>query len=358
MNLVRILVVLVLTLSCTGCWNPFSNPLSMFGIGNDSPSATPDRVENPTDHFILALGGVTSGWDDLIIRDVMGNPVLFGQSVLNCWAESAIVEVTIRPGYFSQSDGSGVRLIPRDVGVTAVRCTVDGTDLGRVYEVTIPPQSLIQILVAEATEQLADEATLDEEIGAGVVTLGSESSTGNALGAVIRNRIQRILDDGDPSIFGATPAAFETDPFGSYYDAVITAPDQFSPVLTSDPTHDLYERASARSQLSAAEKIAYDQAVLTAGGIFNGDIEDPTQGAFAFRSPTVEEWELLQGALASGATSIPEDSGFTDASFPTYAPIQIEIIPEVWKYSEDKRPSFVFARELPEEATARVVELP
>ena len=90
--------------------------------------------------------------------------------------------------------------------------------------------------------------------------------------------------------------------------------------------------------------IAYDQAVITAAGVFNGDIVDLTAGAFAFRSPTDAEWDLLAEALSDGADEIPDDSGFTDASFPALAPIQILVHPDVWTY-DDGLPSFVFARE-------------
>jgi hypothetical protein len=101
--------------------------------------------------------------------------------------------------------------------------------------------------------------------------------------------------------------------------------------------------AEQRKLMSGDELIAYDQAVLTAAGIFNGDTEDTTTGAFAFRSPTPEEWNSIAQAWTIHSYDLPSGAGWSDASFPAFAPIQILIHPDVWTY-DDGRPSFVFAR--------------
>jgi len=166
---------------------------------------------------------------------------------------------------------------------------------------------------------------------------------------VIRNRIALINDEDDPSLFGADEDDYDSDPIGSYYDVVIYAPDQFSPTGTDDPTYDTFIEAEDRDLLSGNWLIAYDQAVLTAGRVFNGDISDTTGNCFAFRSPTAAEWDLIAGNL--GADEIPEGSGFTDESFPSLDPIQIVILPDIWAY-DGGMPSFVFAREREDGAAA------
>lgn len=369
----RIPLLLAGLLLIAACWNPFSNPLDMLGLsGGGRDSALPERVENPAGRIIIALGGVPAGWDELIFKDNLGNVRDFKDSILDCKPDAEGIAVDFRPGFTSQSEGSGVRLIAHAPGVVAIRCTVDGEEMkDEVYEVTVPPQTLIQILVAEAQQQLADEAQIDEAAGAGVVKQESASVTGNALGAVIRNRILFINDRDDPELFGAISAIYDSHTPASYYDGVIEAPDQFAPTHKLDPLHDLYQRAEVRGRLSAEEQIAYDQAVLTAAGVFNGDIPDPTQEAFAFRSPTLEQWQLLHIAALNADPAIPDGSGFVDADFPEFAPIQIEVLPEVWKYEAEgeegvaeeavagwERPAFVFARIRPEALPAAVVVLP
>ncbi len=365
----RIPLILAGLLFIAACWNPFSNPLDMLGLGGGGRNpALPERVENPAGRLVVAIGGVAAGWDELIFKDSMGNARDFKDSILDCQSGSESLALDFRTGFSSQSEGSGVRLIAHAPGVVPIRCTLDGEEMkNEVYEVTIPPQSLIQLLVAEAQPQLADEALFDDKDGDGIVTAQSDSPTGNALGAVVRNRILLINDQDDPEIFGVISADYDSETPASYYDGVIEAPGQFSPVDPADPMRDLYQRAEVRGRLSAEEQVAYDQAVLTAAGIFNGDIADPTQGAFAFRSPTLEQWQALHIAAINQETAIPDGSGFTDADFPNFAPIQIEVLPEVWKYETEgeeevvdgwERPAFVFARMRPESLPAAVVVLP
>ena len=339
-----ITALLILLISCTGCWKKFLDPFGIFTGGDDElPSVLPDRVSDPTDKYLLALGGVAPGRDELIIFDSSNQPRDFTGQTLECEAEDEIVNLQNRPGFSSQAAGSGVLMIPVEPGVTAIRCSADGDELSNVYEITIPPQSLIQILVAEAWGQLTDEAQLDEDEEGDVVKLDSSSPTGNMLGAVIRNRIGLMNTEENPDLFLVDEDDYYEDPQASYYDAVIAAEGQFSPTYSQDPNYELYMDAQDRNFLAEDELVAYDQAVLTAGGIFNGDIVDTTTGAFAFMSPTEGQWTEISVALTAAYMTIPEGAGFSDANFPALAPIQILIHPNVWKY-EDGRPSFVFAR--------------
>jgi hypothetical protein len=349
-----ITALLILLLTCTGCWKDLIDPFGIFtGGGDDRPDVLPDRVLDPTDKFSLAVGGVAPGRDELIIFGTDGEPEDFTGKTLACEAEDEIVNLENRPGFSSQAAGSGVRIVPIEPGVTAIRCSVDGEEMAEVYEVTVPPQSLIQILVAEALQQLGDEAALDEEAEGSVVKLDSQSPTGNALGSVIRNRISQINMADDPGLFMADEDDYDEDPQASYYNAVIMAEGQFSPTDSDDPNYDLFWDAQDRNFLAEDELVAYDQAVLTAAGIFNGDIADNTTGAFAFRSPTEGEWNRLVQAWTMAYVEIPSGAGWTDESFPAFAPIQILLHPDVWTY-EDGRASFVFARQRTEDDFAVV----
>ncbi len=338
-----IAALLIALTTCTGCWKDLLDPLGLFHGGDDRPSVLPDRVTDPTDKYSLAMGGVAPGRDELVIFGAGGEPRDFTGQALSCEADEEIVLLEARPGFASVADGSGVLMVPQAPGVTAVSCSVDGGEPDYIYEVTIPPQSLIQILVAEALTQLYDEARLDDEEEAEVVLLTSSSPTGDALGSVIRNRIAFINQQDKPSLFMADGDDYDADPQASYYDAVIMAEGQFSPTNADDPNYDLFWDAEYRDYLSQEEKVAYDQAVLTAAGIFNGDIADSTTGAFAFRSPTESEWTIISQAWSMGYVQIPDGAGWSDESFPAFDPIQILIHPDVWRYS-DGRPSFVFAR--------------
>jgi hypothetical protein len=349
-----ITALLILLLTCTGCWKDLIDPFGIFtGGGDDRPDVLPDRVLDPTDKFSLAVGGVAPGRDELIIFGTDGEPEDFTGKTLACEAEDEIVNLENRPGFSSQAAGSGVRIVPIEPGVTAIRCSVDSEEVAEVYEVTVPPQSLIQILVAEALQQLGDEAALDEEAEGSVVKLDSQSPTGNALGSVIRNRISQINMADDPGLFMADEDDYDEDPQASYYNAVIMAEGQFSPTDSDDPNYDLFWDAQDRNFLAEDELVAYDQAVLTAAGIFNGDIADNTTGAFAFRSPTEGEWNRLVQAWTMAYVEIPSGAGWTDESFPAFAPIQILLHPDVWTY-EDGRASFVFARQRTEDDFAVV----
>ena len=336
--------LLILLLTCAGCWKQFLDPFGIFTDDDDKrPSVLPDRVTDPTESLSLAIGGVAPGRDELVIFDSNGEPRDFTGQTLACEADDDIVLLKPRPGFATEADGSGVIVTPTEPGVTAIRCYVDGTDFEEIYEVTIPPQYLIQILVAEALMQLTDEAELDPDEDGDVVMLESASPTGNALASVIRNRIGFINSRDKPDLFMADPDDYDADPPASYYDAVIMAEGQFSPTDPDDPNYDLFMDAQDRNFLAEDELVAYDQAVLTAAAIFNGDTSDTTTGAFAFMSPTEDEWTQISIAWTGAYMTIPDGAGFSDADFPALAPIQILIHPDVWKY-DDGRPSFVFAR--------------
>jgi hypothetical protein len=347
MRLRPIAFLFILTL-LTGCKNPFSNPFSNpFGGGDDDsqPSVQPTRVTQPTQKFAVAVGGVYPGRDELVLYDEYGNVRHFVGDPLDCESsDEAVVKVAPRPGFDTQSAGSGVKIIALSPGIASISCAVGDIAPSEVYEVTVPPQSLVQIQVAEAGQQIADEAELDPEFTEeNVVKLTSISKTANAIASVVRNRIELTLSEDDATLFGAEGTLFEDDPPASYYDEIIMADGQFSPTDAGDPMNDVFRDAESRDYLGGSWLTAYDQAVLTAAGVFNGDIEDPTGVSFAFYSPTDDEWESIGIAWSQGAASIPDGTSFTDATFPKLAPIQLLIHPDVWTYS-DGRPSFLFAR--------------
>lgn len=330
----------VICIIFSGCSKIFRNPFAGDDDDDGRPSALPSRVIEPTAKFSIAIGGVAPGRDELVIYDDMENVRDFSGRTLECAPDDPIVILRPRPDFDSLAAGSGVQIIATDAGVTAIRCTVDGEEMENSWEVTVPPQYLIQILLAEAGEQIKGEADLD---GDGNVKLDSQSKTANALGAVIRNRIDMINTADDPKLFEVDERRYDIEPPASYYDEVIMAPGQFAPISPQDLTHDTFENAQDRNFLDEEWLTAYDQAVLTAAGIFNGDIADSTGGAFAFHSPAEEEWDAISLAWSTHYTAIPDGAGFSDADFPSLAPIQILIHPDVWTYTGG-RPSFVFAR--------------
>lgn len=340
-----ILVILMLTFA-TSCKNPFTNPFDIFedddAGGGGRPDYAPTRVVEPHDKFFVAVGGVAGGHDELVIYDESNNVRNFQGQTLACAADDPIVLLKDRPGFASIEEGSGVQIVAIEPGVTAVRCTVDGQDLGIAYEVTVPPQKLIQILVAEAGSIIEDEATVNEVEGGSDVPQTSQSKTAEVLGMVIRNRIERINLADDPSMFSAVVQDYDSAPPSSYYDAVIDAPSQFAPTDEDDPTHEIFKLAQDRNFIEKSWYVAYDQAVITASSIFNGDITDTTSIAFGFYSPTDEQWTAVSNALGWG-TEIPADAGITDEDFPSLAPIQFLIHPDVKKY-DDGRPTFIIIR--------------
>lgn len=315
--------------SCSLLWNPF------WGGGGDDD----DRTIEPTLKFSLAIGGVAPGRDELVIYDESGQVMDLSSRQLNCLTDKNILHFEPRPDNDTYAEGSGMLIVPTEAGVATLTCLIDGVPLSDTYEVTISPQNLIQILLAEAGTQLKEEATVDDK----VVQLESVSPTGNAIASVIRNRINLIEANGQPSLFSVDESAFDSNPDVSYYDAVISAPGQFSPTDPTDPGYQIFTDSADRNFLEKDWRTTYDQAVLTAAGVYNDDTNDPAGGAFAFLSPTLEQWLVISEALASGTLDMPEASGVSDDNFPAFAPLQILVLNGTWTY-EDGRPAFIFMR--------------
>jgi len=298
-----------------------------------------NRAIEPTKSFSLAVGGVHPGRDELVIYDEMDHERDLSDHQLDCLTNSDVLQIEARPDFDSYAAGDGVLLVAVAPGNATVTCLIDGVDLPDAYKVTIAPQRLIQILIAEAGTQINDESSFKD----GVVTLESSSPTGNAIGAVIRNRINLIEANEMPNLFNVDYDTFNANPSASYYDSVISAPGQFAPTNPSDPQNKIFSDAQDRNFLDGDWRDAYDQAVLTAAGIYNAEIVDPTGGAFAFFSPTEEQWSIIGQAQINSAPELPEGCGVSNESFPAFAPLQIVIVEGIWTY-EDKRPAFVFIR--------------
>lgn len=285
----------------------------------------------------MAIGGTAEGTDEIVIEESL--------QLLDFLNEDPeLFSLDQREGFESYTAGQGARIIPQRVGIGYVTPVVSGRSWDPI-EITIPPQKLIQILVGEARGELDREATLEDD----QVKSSSVSVTGDAVGAVVRNRIDLINETAEPGLFGADPVAYESDPPLSYYEAVIEANDgfvyQFSPVDPEDVSNPYYLAAEDRDDLGESALTAYDQAVLTAAGIFNEDTEDPTGGAFGFFSPTEAEYDLLREALEGGTLEMPEGTGTSDENFPSLAPVQVLILDEAAPSADkDGVPSFVFVR--------------
>lgn len=327
----------------SSCYSPWS---LLFPDDDD------DREIEYTTKFSLAIGGVMPGRDELVIFDDFGYARDLSGTVFSCTPDKDIVQIQPRPGNDTFADGSGVLLVPTREGVATVSCFVDGVATRDTYKVIVSPQNLIQILVAEAGGQLFDEGDKQD----GRVKLTSESPTGDAVAAVIRNRTKLIEEEDNPSLFNANYDLFYEDPDASYYDAVIMAPGQFSPTSDLDINYLIFTAAEDRNFLDEDRHDAYDQAVLTAAGIFSEETKDPTNGAFAFRSPSAEEWVLIDDALKTEAAALPDGCGVRDSDYPALAPVQILILNSTWKY-EDGRPAFIFVRKMPGVEPA-VISLP
>ena len=354
MRHLSLLLLLVFTAGCKFSAMDAIDPFNIFhdDDGGSDSSISPDRVVEPASKMALALGGVAPGRDELLFVDSEDKEITFAENdEVDCSANPQIVSIAARPDFETLAAGSGVKLTATSEGVAEVHCTNSLNTFDETYEITVPPQSLIQILVAEAREQINDEA----EIANGRVKLDSQSPTANALASVIRNRINIILDMNDPSLFEVDAEDFASSAPASYYDAVIAAPVQFSPTAEDDPNHEVFTSAQDRNFIEEDNWAAYDQAVLTAAATFNGDLSDSSGGAFAYLSPNADEWTLIDEALATEAEEIPDGIRTSDDNFPSLAPVQVLILPEIWN-DEDGRPSFIFTRERPADTPA-VMEL-
>ncbi|MBI4365748.1 MAG: hypothetical protein HY543_02915 [Deltaproteobacteria bacterium] len=341
----------VLSLLCAGCGTPWLIDKLLQATDDDDPIANPAPIIEPAAHYAIALGGVAPGRDELVLVDAAGAVRDLSGQALTFRAEPDIVGLLPRPSHASFAAGSGAQLVPQRAGTARIHYQLDGAEQTETFAVTVPPQELIQILLGEARALLAAEATRQEDDH---VTLTSTSPTGDAVAAVIRNRIALIDADKDPSLFAADPVAYSLSPPASAYTAVIEAVQadvfQFAPLAPTDESHTVYANAEARSFLDAGDRIAYDQAVLTAAAMFDGRTPDPTGGAFAFRSPSVTEVACLTTALQNKPAQIPSECGPGDENFPALAPIQVLIHPDVGKQA-DGRPAFVFYRRRPDGGT-------
>ncbi len=332
----RFLLLLPLLFASGSLGCPFFN--NPFGGGGSDDDNVTHEERDVSGTLAVALGGVADGADELVFDEDMSLLELTNE-------DDDLISLEMREGFSDYTTAKGARVVPLEEGIAYVTPTVNGRRRSPV-EIMISPQRLIQILIGEARGELDREATLDDDGG---VKSSSVSVTGDALGAVIRNRIDLINETASPGLFVADDDQYEADPPVSYYEAVIEANDgfvyQFSPVDPGDLSHDVYEAAAQRSDLDEAERVAYDQAVLTAAYIFNGDTEDPTGGAFAFYSPTSEEYDVLREALESQTNLLPDGGGTSDANFPSLAPIQVLVLEDVAPSQADSDvPSFVFVR--------------
>lgn len=336
-NFTKISVFFLLFL--TGCdWKDF---IPVYGwFPEHESSRVIHREQIVSGKLTVALGGSFSNeyifLDSQDVTDVQHNP-----------DDDALFSISPRNGFTTIAEGHGFKVTPLQEGIGYVR-PITNSGLLDAIEITIPPQKLIQILVGEARGEIAREATLENDH----VKSTSVSVTGDAVGAVIRNRIRLINENLNPHLFVADPSDYYFNPDISYYDAVIEARHgdayQFLPVDPEDSSHEEYIQASARLRLSSALEKSYDQAILTAGGIFNGSTEDPTSGSFGFYSPSEEEFRVLRNALGNPENvggQLPEGCGTSDSHFPALAPIQVKLLPEVAPSGINPDvPSFVFIR--------------
>lgn len=333
-------LIFSLWVTSNGC-SLFNNPFDIFG-GSDSSDGVTHEEKDVSGTLALSLGGVRSGTNEIL--------AVSNQQLLNLTNNDPdLFSLTPLPGFSSFMAGQGGVVNALRVGIGYVTPVYSGQTSSPI-QVTISPQTLIQVLVGEARGELAREATTD---GNGDVKLSSVSVTGDALGAVIRNRINLINDSGDPDLFKANATLYGSDTPISYYDAVIEASSgsiyQFSSVSPTDPSNIYYLAAEQRSQLAVMDDAtlltAYDQAVLTAADIFNSDTEDSTGGSFGFYSPTEDEYALLSAALRDGDRTLPPDCGTSDSNFPSLAPVQVLILSGIAPTTGDiNLPSFVFVR--------------
>lgn len=316
------------------------------GGDNEDPFSPTTPVIEATKTYSIALGGVAPGRDELVIVDESGNIMNLGSSELTFKSDTDVVGFLPRPDYDDFASGSGTRIVPQETGFAFVSYYIDGIAQDERFLVIVPPQTLIQMMMGEANKQVTSEAEVD---GNHHVKLDSVSETADAIGAVTRNRVKMIQSGSfNHSVFDVDEYAWGLDPLGSYYDSVITANNgtiyQYSPVDPADPTHDTYTNAEARDFLDSSLHRGYDQAVLSAAYIFSEETPDPTGGAFAFYSPTSEEWVKIQQAYDNNMVSLPVGCGIEDADFPNFDYIQIVILTKTWEYP-DGRPAFVFIRE-------------
>lgn len=341
----NMLIVMVLTASglagCGSIADYFTKPYtSLFDSDDDdtsqSPTVTDQATVEPTAKFALAMGGVAPGRDELVVDGLV-------TADLQLSATDPIVGFMQRKGFATFAEGSGAQLIPQKEGKTTVHYRIGGVEASTVYAVTIPPQTLIQVLIGEARGQITKEVTVTNN----AVALTSRSITAETIASVVRNRVQLSDAKNNPGLFEADPVQYALGGDAAKYDAVITATQfgtyQFSPVDPNDPSHDHFKNAEARSFLDASVLAAYDQSVLSAAQIFDGTRSDPTGGAFGFRTPTADEGLCLELAAKTATPTLAATCDDPDARFPAFAPVQVLIHPQVPRLS-DNRPAFIYYR--------------
>lgn len=324
----KILGLLFLVTLTTAC--------SVDQDGTSPSGSVTQQTKDVSGKIALAVGGNGEGRD---IYQMGESPRLLNFTT----TDTDLFTLALPEGYSSYTESRSVRITPNSPGIGYITPIVDSRERQPVL-VTIPPQKLIQILVGEARGQIKREATLDENEA---VKPESVSRTGDALGAVIRNRIELINESENPALFKADTTRYQADPPFSYYEAVIEAEGQFASVDPENINNKKYQEAADRTAIRDDDDlIAYDQAVLTAADIFNDATKDPTEGAFAFYTPTVEQQVLLLEALETGVLTLPKDCGASDEQFPELAPVQVLLLKDIASItSRDPRPSFVFVRE-------------
>ncbi len=319
--------LLICLFSLSACFNPFTFPFNLF----DGDDATRD----PEGTLHLAVGGVLADHDTFEIKPPDG--ITAADISLNTDnADQLTLAITAE-------DPITVQATPSQGGTNTIRIFANSEELDQVNTIT-PPQAMIQILVAEARGQLATEAHLKDDN----VSVGSISATGEAIASVIKNRVMRLQDGADPALFEVDGAAFASHPPDSEYEAVIEATRdgsyQFSPIHPDNTNHQLYIDAAQRANLSDDELLAYDQAVMSAAFIFGGGVSDPTEGAFAFFSPTKTQYDAIEAALLSETKELDPATGISDDNFPALAPIQILILSKINEVPDEDYPAFVFIR--------------
>lgn len=318
---------------------------------HDDPTSSDTELQPSTvpaieasSRYALALGGVAPGRNELVLLDANQQPRTFAAGSLALIPDdTSLVSLTIREGFNDFSSGSGAILTPLTEGSTKIHAEINGAATTDTFATIVPPQSLVQILLGEARGQILNEATISD----GVVALTSRSVTGDALAAVVRNRVELTINKNNAGLFAADHDAFFANLPTSGYNAIIAANSlnlyQFSPVHPDDPSHETFDNAQDRNFLSGSTQLAYDQAVLTATGIFDGTTKDPTNGAFAFRTPTTDEWNCIKFARDAQTTLFPTQCISGDENFPALAPVQLLLLPNIAKLSND-RDAFVFYR--------------
>lgn len=339
MKKVAMIVLCVMMTGCGSLTDYFTKPFTdLFTDDSDSqaPTVTDQPMVEPTARFALAMGGVAPGRDELVIAPAPVTELQFSTA-------SAIIGLLPRPGKTNFTEGAGAQLVPQSEGTATVHYSLGGVAAASVYSVTIPPQTLIQILIGEARGQIADEVTLAN----GAVALTSRSITAEAIASVVRNRVKLIDAHNNPGLFDVDAVQYAAGGEPAKYNAVIAAVQsglyQFSPVDPQDASHDEFVNAEARSFLDQSVLAAYDQAVLSAAQVFDGSVADPTHGAFGFRTPTVDEGLCLDLAAKTPSPVLLSTCDDPDARFPAFAPVQVLIHPEVSRLS-DGRPAFIFYR--------------